>query len=720
VRQVELIQFDIPPLRDGVYTVAVTHTAGQGAPDSFAAKTTFAVSGERFSLAPSEIAGVFPPNLANGEYAGILPHVLLSRRTLPWEREALSGESATPWLAVLLFDEDEWARVSAYQSKQVADLVPAGEAIKPVGKQIQPGVGTMPAGTVSYPGLTQLEVGEAPTDTVAIVDVPADLFSKVAPTTGDLPYLAHIRKVDTSDSVDQASAVSEVAVVLGNRLPADGSDAHAVLVSLEGMGPYLPHADGTPSTSLTAATVRLTTFQTWRFFANTGGETFLQLVESLNTQAVAGDERLSTLQVPFTGAPPSSDEVTRARAAQAVGSISGAVAQVLLHDAFGMGYVPLRHRLRHGGETVSWYRGPLAPYPVLTKVAIPLAGPDQATRYDRQTGMFDVSYAAAWQLGQLLAVRDRSFALAVANWRCGLVAADAVAQEQALIERCLAGAFDGVVARRRERVQAATAVDEFPPAITLWLAKLRRLEGIPFNYLVPEERMLPPESVRMFHVDNAWMDALLDGALSIGRSTTGELTRHAEHARALHVAAFDHAATLRANRSAVTLEYIPEELTGLLLRSQVVAGWPRLNVAAWSDTGQQSKLKLFRMQRISNDVLLCLWHGVLADFAVRESPEQLHCGVEQAAGAFSTTLRDVTGPKPGIQFKTDPKGGLPQAVVPTRSDRQTIQVASAATSILDKLNIDFAQGIAPAAFTSAEFALEMVKGVADVEFRLGG
>jgi hypothetical protein len=718
VRQVELIQFDVPPLRDGTYTVAVIHTAGQGAPDGFEAKRTFAVSGERFSIDPSEIAGVFPPDLANGEYAGVLPHVLISRRTLPWERESVGG--GAPWLAVLLFDESEWARVTAYQSRQVADLVPEGQTIKPIGKQIPPGLGRMPAGTVSYPGLTQLEVGEAPTDTVAILDIPADLFSRVAPSAEDLPYLGHIRKADTADSVDQASNADEVAVVLGNRVPADTSAAHAALVSLEGMGAYLPHADGTQSTSLTAATVRLTSFRTWRFFANTGGETFLQLVESLNP-ATVGSERLSTLQVPFTGDPPSSAQVAQARAAQAAGSIGGADAQILLHDAFGMGYVPLCHHLRHGGETVSWYRGPLAPLPVGTEVAIPLVGPDQATRYDPHSGMFDVSYSAAWQLGQLLAVRDRSFALAVADWRHGLLAAEAVAQEQVLIEALLGGAFDGIAEQRRARARAATASDEFPQAIVRWLAKLRRLEGIPFNYLVPDERMLPPESVRMFHLDNAWMDALLDGALSIGRSTTGELARHAERARALHVAALDHAATIRPNPSAVTLpDGIPEKLTGLLMRSQVVSGWPRLNVKAWSDTGQQRELKPLRIERISNDVLLCLWHGVLADFAIREAPEQLHCGVEQTSGGFSATLRDVTGAKPGIQFTTDPKGGPPEAVVPSRSDRQTIQVAIAAASILDKLNNDFAQGISPAAFTSAELALELVKGVADVEFRLGG
>jgi hypothetical protein len=50
-----------------------------------------------------------------------------------------------------------------------------------------------------------------------------------------------------------------------------------------------------------------------------------------------------------------------------------------------------------------------------------------------------------------------------------------------------------------------------------WLARLRLLEGTPFRYLVPSEEMLPNESIRFFHVDRNWLDALVDGAISVGR-----------------------------------------------------------------------------------------------------------------------------------------------------------------------------------------------------------
>ena len=55
-----------------------------------------------------------------------------------------------------------------------------------------------------------------------------------------------------------------------------------------------------------------------------------------------------------------------------------------------------------------------------------------------------------------------------------------------------------------------------PQTLVDWLTRLGLLEGVPFNYLVPDEAMLPPESLRFFYLDPNWTSALLDGAMSIG------------------------------------------------------------------------------------------------------------------------------------------------------------------------------------------------------------
>jgi len=53
-------------------------------------------------------------------------------------------------------------------------------------------------------------------------------------------------------------------------------------------------------------------------------------------------------------------------------------------------------------------------------------------------------------------------------------------------------------------------------SIIKWLGRLRTLEGIPFPYIVPHEEMLPNDSIRFFHIDRNWIDAMIDGALSTG------------------------------------------------------------------------------------------------------------------------------------------------------------------------------------------------------------
>jgi hypothetical protein len=61
-----------------------------------------------------------------------------------------------------------------------------------------------------------------------------------------------------------------------------------------------------------------------------------------------------------------------------------------------------------------------------------------------------------------------------------------------------------------------------PRDLRLWLARLRLLEGVPFGYLVADASLLPPESIRFFHVDRGWTDALVEGALSVGTVTTAD------------------------------------------------------------------------------------------------------------------------------------------------------------------------------------------------------
>ena len=82
--------------------------------------------------------------------------------------------------------------------------------------------------------------GQSPDDRCTVIDVPVALFSQIAPAAADLPYLAHVREVDTIAGTDSAATSEQHAVIVANRVPAPQGVARAFLVSLEGMAGYLP------------------------------------------------------------------------------------------------------------------------------------------------------------------------------------------------------------------------------------------------------------------------------------------------------------------------------------------------------------------------------------------------------------------------------------------------------------------------------------------------
>lgn len=722
-KTVTFIQYDIPPLKAGKYKLTAHQKIdGQPAPNDFTAVRSFAVGGNRFQLNGDDIVSLFPPANANGEFDGVLPNVVLKRSTLPWQRSlSPTAPMEAPWLAVLLIESASAPKV---QTGTVADVIAKGTPITVTGSDAT-GTGNMPAGTISCPDINPLDYGQLPSTPTSFIDMPVDLFSAIAPTANDVTYLAHIREVDTCDSADDKTLSKEFAIVLGNRIPQSNTDATAFLVSLENMGAYLPGDDGQPSANLPSgtATIRLITLASWHFYANNLDESFQNLAENLN-KGSTGTLGATTLRIDAPA--PASGAVPTAIANEA-SALAAGDADALTLNALAQGYVPMNHHQREAGDTVSWYRGPLLPYGGTAPfVGTPVFGPDALLRYDPYVGMFDTSYAAAWQLGQLLGLQSSAFATALYAWRKMLAKAQVARSEQAQLSAQLTTAAGGMpifssFAARREALLAPVA--DVPGMVAAFIAELRLLIGVPFAWLVPDEAMLPTESFRLFSVDPNWVNVLVDGALSIGRATQNEMQVDAAQQGAVHQASSKLARTRRVNDSPQLAQMKAsasdplQSMTGVLLRSQLVSGWPRLNINGYSDQDGTQEVPKLRMARLSNDVLLCLFDGVVASVAVHEAPEQLHCGVEIDGTAASTTLRTVSGSDPGQQIHISEQE-LATVGVPMRDDNQTLKVADAAAAVLKALTTQYGQQIPK--FTSAEFALEFVKGVVKVEFVVGG
>ncbi|MFL5804865.1 MAG: hypothetical protein ACJ8CR_24365, partial [Roseiflexaceae bacterium] len=522
--RVEFIEYHRPGLLSGTYEIKVTQeVAGPGIGDTFTTARQFTVAGERFTLQPADIYAVFPPDGSLGEHSNVLPHIALSRSTLPWEHSA--DGSRTPWLALLLFYEDEslggaiekqaflkdyaaadneaawnhlldqrigWLRPLPAQPEAAlivskgsrtaaslgGDFAAAASRLDAIlDRYRSPQVVTLgslkaaSAGAASWSGPPLDPNQNTDSDKVTVIDVEKRLLATIMPTADDLNLLTHVRR---AEDAERRMIEDERAVIIGSRLPKKNGISVVHLVSIEGRYTsgsfdYRGAQDDTY--------IRLISLKSWRFACVDPKGNFIGLLTNLNRAP-------STLRLPRNP-----DEA-------ADGYLSP-------------GYVPVPHRLRQAGRTVSWYRGPLITRASGGEVGLPAQTAGALVRYDPAIGMFDVSYAAAWELGRLLALQSKQLSVSLYNWKRANAQALRTA-ETWLLHPSWVGQ------------DAAADSSQLPSGIVAWFDNLRLLRGVPFNYLMPDERMLPPESIRFFQVDPQWIEALVDGAWSLGFAGVAE------------------------------------------------------------------------------------------------------------------------------------------------------------------------------------------------------
>jgi len=630
---VQFIEYHQPALSSGDYEITVLQSVtikGANVGD-FKAARNFTVAGERFELKPTDVESVFPPDGNLGEHSNVLPHIILNRSTLPWERapEMRAGRTAqkgtgVPWLALLIFDEED---------KPKPQTVKASDLVRP------PDLPKFPA--------IKLENAQSESDQVTVIDIPSNRLQPMMPTAEELKLLAHVRY---GTNAQNEVTGDERAIIIAKRLPQPGKTSTAHLVSVEGRyrkgadktqpDKYAFDYDGATANQL----IRLISLKSWSFACADPSKSFKQLLLDLN-KAAGGP---GTLRLPDGNAREAKSLLSR-------------------------GYVLMPHFFRQGDQTASWFHGPLIPgVSKSPDVKLPAPSADALVRYDHALAMFDISYAAAWELGRLLALQDKDFSTSLYQWKRQY--AQRLAQDrQRIDQRMLHLPF------HRE---TPTGV---PKDIALWFESLRRLEGVPFNYLAPDERMLPLESIRFFRVDQEWVDCLADGAFSIGRVAKSDLEADESHGLKSPPAADDGTRT------------------GFLLRSEIVSGWPGLLVDGFPERNGGRRLDVVRIERLAAGVLLCIFKGEVARVEIHQQPETLHFGLDtKTDGGFSKDLRDANGK--ALKDKTVDLASHWRTDFP-----RTLNIVTFADAM--KKALDFSDPV-----TSAQFGLQMVEGVERIIF----
>ncbi|KAF5603159.1 uncharacterized protein FSUBG_7382 [Fusarium subglutinans] len=132
--------------------------------------------------------------------------------------------------------------------------------------------------------------------------------------------------------------------------------------------------------------------------------------------------------------------------------------------------------------------------------------------------------------------------------------------------------------------------------VLAWILDRMFLDRIPAHYLISDPSHLPPESLRFFHIDPNWVDAMIDGALSLANHMGQDLDR----------VAIKHGINRYLEYQSPKLTHRPQVPTyGFYLRSDLVTLYPDLRVnTTGADTG---RAPLLRHEIIADGVMLGLF-----------------------------------------------------------------------------------------------------------------
>lgn len=147
------------------------------------------------------------------------------------------------------------------------------------------------------------------------------------------------------------------------------------------------------------------------------------------------------------------------------------------------------------------------------------------------------------------------------------------------------------------------------PASSDWMIVLRfvldlyYLVNVPSHYLMPDQSLVPRESLRIFFVDHNWIDAIVDGALSLGNQGGPELGGKKEHETDDIVR---KAIKERINRLFTDPTCHPPAIPryGFYLRSAVAAQFPDLKVSVEVTGAPSGNPYLLRQDMIDKETML--------------------------------------------------------------------------------------------------------------------
>jgi hypothetical protein len=391
------------------------------------------IQGPQIALSEDDISGVYPAPGSTDSPDNYLPHIALTRRTLPWERSGPNGKA--PWLALLLVTQADLQEPRPLVASPIG-LSQAAAAVSAATAVVKPAVTPAPAASAApkpltisdaalaqkaidaqivKPGIPPIQVNLPPQDvlpepvpikslstqaqapllaggftpdtTVTAIPIPNATLNAILPLVSEIPLLCHAKQV----TVGGVSTITSI--VIGNRLPDAGDFSldtppaphMALLVSLEGRSDLYDLTTGRPNLPA-KGTTSLVVLHYWTFVPSKAAD-FREVAQALAYQPNGGVLRFGNLPK------------TLPNASQA--PLSGGFGAEI--DPHGFFLTPLQDQT---GAAVT-YRGPLRPFPPPPRSnGFAIAPEPEQVEGQAPGAPPDYSNATAFELGRLLALAD--------------------------------------------------------------------------------------------------------------------------------------------------------------------------------------------------------------------------------------------------------------------------------------------------------------------------
>jgi len=465
-----------PPLKAGQFRLDATVDLDPGAaPTSLpveTGQTFFTVDAPRFALPADQLLSTYPPANGNGAYSERLPQVVLKRRTLPWERAPGTGaDAALPWLALVVIAQGEG---TLSPEVDVAQCVTPGVTLAGAADVTQ-GVYLEVTKTVvdavfptkeDLPLLCHVRQVDLSDTELALGDDDGWMAVVLA---NRLPWPASADPTTTGGSGQPAAAPVRYLACLVNlegqlaALPDVAEEEAGTFVPVDAIAHFDVYADafadpdslamaqpaaGPPragSGARPAIVARSTLSDTWatapaaaaaptalgidagRAVRELMGRPWRTPVAAVTAEQTYRFPVLTHWQFTVDGEPPF-EGLMQALDVALLGSLPDLDPQAPpaprpAPDVAATGHVGLAHLTRRGDQATAWYRGPLAPRPTerdsstATDGPLPVAHASDQLRRVTPDGREDLTYAAAFEIGRLLALSQPSVVAALMRWR---------------------------------------------------------------------------------------------------------------------------------------------------------------------------------------------------------------------------------------------------------------------------------------------------------------